>query len=236
MPVYALQGSMENRSERAGPSGSGVSLDLMFTLNTADRHAVAVIASGSSRNTDAAPPATENATAPHAKGCASAKEPTVGVAKDAGGQLSMFSSEAPPANPSAWQDSERDWTIRVVGSSLPTLPLLAAIAPAGWSGRTSPVSCRQTEDGRLEACSEGWQNSGMGSPTAFLTLSTSAWPSDGSACSLSAILETGDVPQRFYLSGRACRGILRRAEKRGKDLPTALRSALTNVAAREATS
>jgi hypothetical protein len=76
----------------------------------------------------------------------------------------------------------------------------------------------------------------MGSPTAFLTLSTSAWPSDGSACSLSAILETGDVPQRFYLSGRACRGILRRAEKRGKDLPTALRSALTNVAAREATS
>jgi hypothetical protein len=44
--------------------------------------------------------------------------------------------------------------------------------------------------------------------------------------SLSDILETGDVPQRFYLSARACQGILRRAEKRGKSLPHSLRDAL----------
>jgi len=35
-------------------------------------------------------------------------------------------------------------------------------------------------------------------------------------CSLSDILETGDLPQRFFLSAKACAGILRRAEKRGK--------------------
>jgi DNA (cytosine-5)-methyltransferase 1 len=65
----------------------------------------------------------------------------------------------------------------------------------------------------------GWGNSGMGSPTGFLTLSTSEWPKDAAVCSLSDTLETGDVPARFYLSPKACAGILRRAEKRGKDLP-----------------
>jgi hypothetical protein len=70
----------------------------------------------------------------------------------------------------------------------------------------------------------------MGSPTEFLTLNISEYPSDGVASSLSDVLETGELPQRYYLSGTACRGILRRAEKRGKELPEALRSALLAVA------
>jgi hypothetical protein len=45
-------------------------------------------------------------------------------------------------------------------------------------------------------------------------------------CSLSDILETGDVPQRFFLSAKACSGILRRAAKRGKSLPRSLAAAL----------
>jgi DNA (cytosine-5)-methyltransferase 1 len=47
---------------------------------------------------------------------------------------------------------------------------------------------------------------------------------------LSQILEPGPIPQRFYLSPRACAGILRRAEKRGKELPAMLRQALESVA------
>jgi hypothetical protein len=70
----------------------------------------------------------------------------------------------------------------------------------------------------------------MGSPTEFWTLSTSEWPSDAAVCSLSDTLETGIVPQRFFLSATACRGILRRADKRGKELPEALRLALQQVA------
>jgi hypothetical protein len=50
---------------------------------------------------------------------------------------------------------------------------------------------------------------------------------------LSDTLETGDVPQRFFLSSTACRGILRRAEKRGKELPLALAQALQAVANRQ---
>jgi hypothetical protein len=53
---------------------------------------------------------------------------------------------------------------------------------------------------------------------------------DDGVSSLSEILEAGDVPQRYYLSAKACRGILRRAEKRGKELPRALMLALEAVA------
>jgi hypothetical protein len=70
----------------------------------------------------------------------------------------------------------------------------------------------------------------MGGPTESWTLSSSEWPSDAAVCSLSDTLETGDVPQRFFLSAKACAGILRRAEKRGKELPAALREALERVA------
>jgi DNA (cytosine-5)-methyltransferase 1 len=39
--VVAVQGSMIGRAEKNGPQGSGVSENVSFTLNTADRHAVA---------------------------------------------------------------------------------------------------------------------------------------------------------------------------------------------------
>jgi len=152
-------------------------------------------------------------------------------------QMSMFSSEELPAKASVSLDSERDWMTRVATSSLHILPLLQNIAPASWFTKTSPASCHRTAEGILEPCSGEWQNSGMGSPTKFLTLNTSEWNhtlepslSDDGVSSLSDILETGDVPQRFYLSAKACAGILRRAESRGKDLPPALFEALTVVA------
>ena len=146
-------------------------------------------------------------------------------------QLSMFSSEEPPASHSASQDLERDWTIRVATSCSPILPLLTDIAPAGWFGKTSPVSFQATEDGTLPPSFSGWASAGMGSPTECLTLSISDWHSDASVCSLSQVLEDGSLPPQYFLSGQACRGILRRAEKRGKRLPTQLLHALQAVAA-----
>jgi hypothetical protein len=70
----------------------------------------------------------------------------------------------------------------------------------------------------------------MGSLTEFLTLNTLEYHNAAVASSLSDILETGVVPQRYYLSSTACRGILRRAKRRGKELPDALRVALESVA------
>jgi hypothetical protein len=42
---------------------------------------------------------------------------------------------------------------------------------------------------------------------------------------LSQILEA-DVPEKYSLSSKACEGILRRAAKRGKELPPMLQEAL----------
>ena len=67
------------------------------------------------------------------------------------------------------------------------------------------------------------------SPGAYWMPNISAWPNDASVCSLSQVLERTSIPQRFFLSSKACAGILRRAEKRGKELPEALRQALEAV-------
>lgn len=38
-----------------------------------------------------------------------------------------------------------------------------------------------------------------------------------------------NVPEKYYLSARACEGILRRAERRGKELPPMLKEALKQM-------
>lgn len=59
----------------------------------------------------------------------------------------------------------------------------------------------------------------------YSTLNIGASPSVDVESSLSQILEA-NVPEKYFLSSRACDGILRRAEKRGKKLPAALEMAL----------
>src|SRR5690606_38133167 len=124
-----------------------------------------------------------------------------------------------PASHSASPDSDREWLLRVATSRLSSCDWLTAIAPVGCSGKTFPASAAQATVGTLAPSTGRWENSGMGGPTEAWTLSTSVWPSDASVCSLSHILEgTGEHLQRYYLSARACAGILLRAEKRGKVL------------------
>ena len=73
-------------------------------------------------------------------------------------------------------------------------------------------------------------------PGEFSTLNTSEWPNDAVVCSLSSVLDPAQsIPSRFFLSSKACAGILRRAEKRGKELPPLLLEALMQVAKDEAT-
>ena len=145
-------------------------------------------------------------------------------------QMSMFSLEELPVSHSVSPDSEKDWMTRVATSCLPTLPLLQSIAPKWlvWENVPGVLS----SNGGLDFASllRGMGELGMGSHTGFLTLSTLEWPSAAAVCSLSDVLETGEVPRRFFLSATACRGILRRAEKRGKSLPPSLAAALQAVA------
>jgi hypothetical protein len=145
------------------------------------------------------------------------------------GQLTFWLEEH-PASPSVLPESGEDWTIRAATSRLSFWRWLEDLSLDGSFGKTCLGFCRTMEDGRLEPSSLSWGNSGMGSPTEFSTLKISESHSAAVACSLSDVLETGDVPQRFYLSAKACVGILRRAAKRGRQLPHSLQTALEHAA------
>src|SRR3972149_3678803 len=119
---------------------------------------------------------------------------------------------------------------RGFGSS--SIAFLRSIARLGLSLRTSPACYPRTEGGTLPSSFEGWSNSGMALPGGYWTLSTSESPSGAVASSLSAILETF-VPRKYYLSPKACAGILRRAAKRGKESPERLKAALMEAASQE---
>jgi len=84
----------------------------------------------------------------------------------------------------------------------------------------------------LREFSMNWTRSGIVEHGQCLTLAFSVSHSDDSAfseCSLSSILEPVVAP-KYYLSPRACAGILRRAEKRGRTLPLTLLKALEAAA------
>ena len=136
--------------------------------------------------------------------------PTSQTAAPTKGQLT-FSWEAPPANPSLSQDLGEDWTMSVATSPLSFAALLIDSRLVGSSGKTSLVSCHQEEDGTLVASSGRWSNSGIMSRGESWTLKTSEFHSAADVSFLSDILEpSGEVPQRYCLSARACQGLLRR--------------------------
>ena len=61
-----------------------------------------------------------------------------------------------------------------------------------------------------------------------------AFPREEQESFLSQILQVR-VPQKYYLSPKACQGILRRASARGKELPEILRKALERQAVEDLT-
>ena len=140
-------------------------------------------------------------------------------------QLTLW-SEALPASPSASPDSGKGSPTLAADSCCDFLKSLNATDLNGLSGKMSPASCHRTEDGILAPSSGGWKSSGTGGPIGSWTLNFSESPREGVECLLSDVLETSDVPDRFYLSPKACAGILRRAARRGKTLPAMLERAL----------
>lgn len=98
-----------------------------------------------------------------------------------------------------------------------------------WLEQTPPSSVHENADGGRTSV---WLPDQKGSRHGvFSTLNTSAWPSAGGGCSsLADVLEEGFVPEQYFLSPNACRGLLRRADIRGRVLPGPLRQALEDQA------
>ena len=75
---------------------------------------------------------------------------------------------------------------------------------------------------------QDWQNClSVKSHGASSTHNIGEFPNEEKESFLSRILQlTEDVPEKYYLSAKACLGILRRAQERGKELLEELRIAL----------
>lgn len=99
----------------------------------------------------------------------------------------------------------------------------------GLSSRTFPDSSLPPVDEISESFSRPWSTSGMAWVGGASMLDTSEWPSDAVECSLSDVL-VANPDQRYALSARAAKGILRRAAARGRTLPVSLHEALTVLA------
>ena len=136
-----------------------------------------------------------------------------------------------PAKTSQWPESVPDWLVDVLASSGRSFALVTNYDRDGSSSKTCLVSCRVTTDGILESSSGPWLNSGTASRGASWMHSSSEFRNVDVACSLSDVLETtGEHLARYSLSPKACEGILRRATRRGRTLPTLLQVALEAVA------
>ena len=145
-------------------------------------------------------------------------------------QLTLWSAER-PVRDSASRDGAAALPTNAADWPCDLLGLFLMFVRAGSSGRTSPELFQLREVGTSGHSSGRWTNAGIVSHGACLTLTSSEYPSNAVESSLSDILETGALPQRFFLSRAACAGILRRAAKRGTTFPEALRLALEAGAA-----
>ena len=92
--------------------------------------------------------------------------------------------------------------------------------------RRSRCLCLKRHDGPTPTFT--WETDGA-LRTELLTHNTGEFPSEDAASTLSQILQA-EVPEKYYLSQKACLGILRRASARGKELPEVLRLALERQA------
>ena len=120
--------------------------------------------------------------------------------------------------------TSREFSVRTTTPSAASWERLSALLKPSF----------QSADGRTLAWLMDPQEQRAG---ASWTPNISDWPNAASVCSLSSVLEPAEsIPPKYFLSGKACAGIIRRAAKRGKELPLQLQHALQRVAASPRTS
>jgi len=118
-------------------------------------------------------------------------------------------------------------------SFLILLDSLAKDAPELFYSKTFTASSIHTKAETLKPLFELWPSSGILSDGVCLTAKTSESPNHASESTLLGVIETGRVPERYFLSPSAAKGMLRRAKKMGRNLFPPLRESLETLAAKD---
>lgn len=136
------------------------------------------------------------------------------------------------AKTSAWPASEPGSGVIVPlwGSSTSTSS--TSTDPLGSFSRMSQVSLAPLPAATLGRSSVNWRGWATGGPSGWWTRDGSESPNGAVASSLSRVL-LPRTPLRFYLSPRAGAGILRRAARRGRELPEKLMRELWMLVAQD---
>jgi hypothetical protein len=146
--------------------------------------------------------------------------------------LLISSALESPARMLASLDGEPDLPENGQDSSSSSPESCENYSPAGSSSRTFQACFLLIKDLISLSSSIRWPTSAMGGPTEYSIVNSSESPRDAAECSLSDILVAHAHP-KYSLSPKAAAGILRRAERRGRDLPTHLAQALMRVSLTE---
>lgn len=96
------------------------------------------------------------------------------------------------------------------------------LEPCLKKSQTPIFQCLQVANGQPQEWLEGGRLTQLGES---LMLNIGEYPNVENESTLSEILED-NVPEKYYLSPKACLGILRRAKSKGRKLPDNLRIAL----------
>lgn len=143
-----------------------------------------------------------------------------------------FGQADSPARTSQWREWGRELGLGGddLDSFLSFLDSLRQVAPELLSSRTCRVSSLPMEAETSESLFKLWPRSGMAWDGGCLTAGTSESPNRGRESSLSDAIVTGEVPQKYFLSPNAARGIIRRVDRMGRNLFRPLREALEILA------
>lgn len=125
-------------------------------------------------------------------------------------QLSLFGRTYPEPFPATTEKTSGRFWKNLPALDNQTLPFLDL---RGGADGARPVQSPETDGLWL---GDSW------------TVNISEWPSAESVSLLSSTLEV-NAPEKYYLSARACQGVLTRASRRGKKLPELLQTALLEM-------
>ncbi len=142
--------------------------------------------------------------------------------------IPMFGRQDSPAKTSQWREWGRD--LGFEGANLDSFTSLCAsfedAAQEPLSSKTCMAFSLATEDETSPSYSRRWTNSGTVSDGVCLTARTSESPSNAVASTLLPCIETGEVPEKYFLSPNAATGILRRVDQMRRNLPRSFRRSL----------
>ena len=144
----------------------------------------------------------------------------------------MSGSEDFPVRTCRWREWARELGLegRDLDCFMTLLDYLESAFPGFSSSKTFRACSLATEDGISESSFEHWPAWGMAWGGVCLIAKTSESRSRAAESTLLDVIETGEVPETYFLSPNAARGILKRANEMGRPLFPPLRKALEILA------